>query len=710
MGLMSFFGLSKAKEQVIEKKSYSVSDYAFFMNNNGMLLPDVSSLNINLLIKHYESVNPLASGIKKISNAVGMLPIILYDKRADKQVASHAILDLLYKPNNEEQKTKKDFMRDIAIWKILEGNAYINLVGLSEKSRQLYVLNPKNMTITPDGKGYPGNYLYTTGYQSETFTRSLSTNRYTTRDGSGELMHLRNFNPNYSNGDLKGRSEILPMFFEIMQYLEASNHNLKLLTNGARPSGALVIKNKDGSQLSLSEEDFARLKNELAESYSGSVNSGKPLILEGGLEWQEMSINPKDMDFATLKKSAEMQIYTGLEIPLQLMMPDATTFNNMATAELGFYKNRVIPFSEDILHSLNSWLIPLYKGAENLELRIDKKNIDALSIDRAEADKAINEDPTKEINEKRKLRGELPVFGGDKIVTSAGVAIAGKDANLSTPVTTDSTGSKKKPIGTKDYSYVLDSAVLAVIDEIDANAVQANTAPLIASMYAKLVKEFGADQVEEIGKKVSFEATKRVNDFITNRSGELVQLIDDTTKKRLKETISLAAETGASISELSDLIHAEFDDFSKYRATNIAVTETTLTYGFSAREAMEQAEIYRSVWMTTRDGKARDSHMRLDGKLTGDDGYFHIDGDKALYPGGFASKKQNIHCRCAIRAYFEGEKSHGMTEKQETELWLRRDKFRVSKESYVESVMTKYFKMQEDAFFKKFDALLGKFM
>lgn len=425
---MRFPSFFKKSAQAQEKKSYISPSYAFFVDINGVLLPDSSSVNVELLIKHYESVNPLASGIKKISNAVGSLPIRLIDAKNDKEILSHPVLDLLYRPNDEEQKTKKDFLRDITIWKILEGNAYLNLIGLSEKSRQLYVLNPRYMTITPDNKGYPGQYIYSTGYTSETFTRNLATNRFVSRMENGELLHLRNFNPNYSSGDLKGKSEILPLFFEIMQYLEASNHNLKLLTNGARPSGALIVKNKDGNQTMLSEEEYQRAKQQIRENYQGTNNSGIPMLLEGGLEWQEMSISPKDMDFATLKKSAEMQIYTGLEIPLQIMMPDGTTFNNMETAQLTFYKNRVIPFTNDILHSLNSWLLPLYKNTENLELQIDYDNVDALAIERAEINKAISEDTTLELNEKRALKGLPPSKGGDAVFTSNGYAFAGKDA------------------------------------------------------------------------------------------------------------------------------------------------------------------------------------------------------------------------------------------------------------------------------------------
>ena len=48
----------------------------------------------------------------------------------------------------------------------------------------------------------------------------------------------------------------------------------------------------------MSDQQFARLKSEIEEQYGGGRNAGRPLLLEGGLEWKEMSLNPKDMDFA----------------------------------------------------------------------------------------------------------------------------------------------------------------------------------------------------------------------------------------------------------------------------------------------------------------------------------------------------------------------------------------------------------------------------
>ena len=79
----------------------------------------------------------------------------------------------------------------------------------------------------------------------------------------------------------------------------AGRWNKALLDNSARPSGALVYAPKEGGN--LTDEQFDRLKAELEEGYSGAARAGRPLLLEGGLDWKAMGLTPKDMDFIEAK-------------------------------------------------------------------------------------------------------------------------------------------------------------------------------------------------------------------------------------------------------------------------------------------------------------------------------------------------------------------------------------------------------------------------
>ena len=70
----------------------------------------------------------------------------------------------------------------------------------------------------------------------------------------------------------------------IVQHNQAAVWNQALLQNGAKPSGALVVKGADGSGGHLTDEQFGRLRNQIDEQYAGARNAGRPLLLEGGLE------------------------------------------------------------------------------------------------------------------------------------------------------------------------------------------------------------------------------------------------------------------------------------------------------------------------------------------------------------------------------------------------------------------------------------------
>lgn len=127
---------------------------------------------------------------------------------------------------------------------------------------------------------------------------------------------------------------------------QSSYWNHLLLQNGARPSGALIVKDSNGY---LSDEQFERLQTQLSEKFSGNSNAGKPLLLEGGLGWQEMSINPKDMDFIESKNSAAREIALAFGVPPQLLgINGDNTYSNMQEARLALWEETLIPLLDKI--------------------------------------------------------------------------------------------------------------------------------------------------------------------------------------------------------------------------------------------------------------------------------------------------------------------------------------------------------------------------
>jgi len=151
--------------------------------------------------------------------------------------------------------------------------------------------------------------------------------------------------------------------------------NTSLLQNGARMSGAFM------SQANLSDEQYKRLKAETEENYVGSRKAGKFMLLEGGLTWQEMSINPKDMDWLEGLKLSAREIAICYSVPPELIGDGSNkTYSNYQEARKAFYQETVLPMLDYLRDELNNWLVPLYGG--NIYLDYNSDEIEALQEDR----------------------------------------------------------------------------------------------------------------------------------------------------------------------------------------------------------------------------------------------------------------------------------------------------------------------------------------
>jgi phage portal protein BeeE len=132
------------------------------------------------------------------------------------------------------------------------------------------------VTIVPGRAGWPEAYEYTVDGRSVRIVRGA--------DGWMPAMQLKLFHP---TDDYYGLSPLEAAAFAIDVHNASGAWNKALLDNAARPSGALVYGGKDGERLTA--EQFALLKEELS-GHAGTINAGRPLLLEGGLDWKASAL------------------------------------------------------------------------------------------------------------------------------------------------------------------------------------------------------------------------------------------------------------------------------------------------------------------------------------------------------------------------------------------------------------------------------------
>jgi phage portal protein BeeE len=173
--------------------------------------------------------------------------------------------------------------------------------------------------------------------QGYAFTLSGAERRWEADPVSGRvaILHLKTFHP---LDDWYGLSPVEPAGYAIDQRNESDRWNMALLQNGARPSGALVYEPRDGAAANLTDEQFARLRQEVAAQYGGAKNAGRPMLLDGGLRWQEMSLSPKDMDFLDARHAASRDVAQAFGVPPQLLgIPGDNTYSNYQEARLSLW-------------------------------------------------------------------------------------------------------------------------------------------------------------------------------------------------------------------------------------------------------------------------------------------------------------------------------------------------------------------------------------
>lgn len=247
--------------------------------------------------------------VRLIAEGIGSLTFVLYEGAAE--LSAHPLLDLLARPNPRQDGAA--LLEAVSSHLLLASNAYVEAVGIDGDTapqgnvnvRELYALRPDRMKVVPGPDGWPQAYEYTVAGSTVRFEQSAAL---------PPILQLTLFNP---LDDYYGLSPLEAAAAAVDTHNAAAKWNKALLDNAARPSGALVYDGPEGAV--MSDAQFERLKKELADQYQGTANAGRPLLLEGGLDWKAMSLSPKDMDFMEAKHSAAREIALAFGVPPMLL-------------------------------------------------------------------------------------------------------------------------------------------------------------------------------------------------------------------------------------------------------------------------------------------------------------------------------------------------------------------------------------------------------
>lgn len=336
--------------------------------------------------------------INRIADAVASVRWTVW--RGETELTEHPILNLLRDPN--PMQSGPQYMRAKTGFFLLSGNGYEERVTVRSETRELYQLRPDRMFVIQGANGFPQGYVYRVNGKEVRFQVDPTT-------GEGDVRHLKSFHP---LNDWYGLSPIEAGAYAVDQNNEAMSWMQALLQNSARPSGALTTKD----DATLSDDNFNRLKAQIEEQYSGSRNAGRPMLLEGGLSWQQMGLSPVDMQILETKYSSARDICLALGVPPQMLgIPGDNTYSNYQEARLAFWEDTVIPLLDLFAEDWTAWLGEPF----GVKIKPDLDQVPAIVDKRARLWEMADKATDLTINERRALKGYEPIDGGDTILVGA---------------------------------------------------------------------------------------------------------------------------------------------------------------------------------------------------------------------------------------------------------------------------------------------------
>ncbi|MDW4496821.1 phage portal protein [Sulfitobacter sp. D35] len=337
--------------------------------------------------------NPVGfRSVKLIAEAASALPLILQD--ATQRYEQHPMLDLVTRPN--PMQGRAELLEALYAQLLLSGNGYVEAVTDGEAFPvELHVLRSDRMSVVPGVDGWPIAYEYAVGGRKHRF------------DASGAVLpicHIRNFHP---QDDHYGFSPLQSAAMALDVHNAASRWSKALLDNAARPSGAIVYRGAEG-QGSMSTGQYERLVSEMESHHQGARNAGRPMLLEGGLDWKPMGFSPSDMEFQKTKEAAAREIALAFGVPPMLLgIQGDATYANYQEAHRAFYRLTVLPLATRVTAALAHWLSAF--GGAPVELKPDLDQVSALAAERDAQWARVAQADFLTRDEKRRLLG-LPAL------------------------------------------------------------------------------------------------------------------------------------------------------------------------------------------------------------------------------------------------------------------------------------------------------------
>lgn len=144
----------------------------------------------------------------------------------------------------------------------------------------------------------------------------------------------------------------------------------KFYDNGAVPSGVFE------HPALLKDIAYTRLKDDLAKSYTGLSNAGKPMLLEHGLQYKQLTIKPIDAQLLENRRFQVEDVCRFCRVPLHMVQElSKATNNNIEHQSIEFVKYTMLPYFRRWEECINGQLLSTEQRSEKYYYEFDMSAI-----------------------------------------------------------------------------------------------------------------------------------------------------------------------------------------------------------------------------------------------------------------------------------------------------------------------------------------------
>jgi HK97 family phage portal protein len=168
----------------------------------------------------------------------------------------------------------------------------------------------------------------------------------------------------------------------------------------------------------LNKEQRPELERLLQEKFVGAVNSGRPMLLDNGVKWEQLSISPEDAQMLESRRFSVEEICRVFDVPPHLIghtEGNTQLGSSIGEQTLGFLKFKLRKRLKRIEGALEKQLLTRADRVAGVSIEF---NVEGLlrgdSTGRAQYYDIMKQFMTK--NEIRALEGLAPVDGGDVLM------------------------------------------------------------------------------------------------------------------------------------------------------------------------------------------------------------------------------------------------------------------------------------------------------